>query len=248
MKIKYLLPAFLASYACISSAQNLTAFDGPYIGIAAGWNKTSVSEGDVNWSAPSPATPATASGGQNSSASGGIVGINYGFNYRMKNLVLGGELSASMLSGTANGYAATTQVGGGATSISSSTQIKSLFAAKPKVGYVLEDNKTMLYGMAGVVVGEINRSITQGDGVEFLNTGTTVSSTKSNQFGYTLGAGIERMISEQLSIKFELNYVNLGNANFTYSGPALNSSTTATMSQNVKVTNMATTVGLNYKF
>jgi hypothetical protein len=135
--------------------------------------------------------------------------------------------------------------------ISSSTKISSLFIAKPKVGFVF-DNKTMVYGMAGLARGKIKRTILDATPVE--DCGCTIwwennnsLSSSQNKFGYTLGIGAETMITDNFSLKFEINYVNLGTISSKYSTFLLE---TAPMSieQSTKITNKSTTLGLSYKF
>ena len=231
-------------------SQTKVAFNGFYTGLSLGYNQTSVNEGNVSWVTPSDPTTYTAGNGQNSKSGGFIGGLNFGYDHRIGNYVIGAEISGSLPGGTANGYAATDDITPGSASpnqpISSSTKLQSLFVIKPKLGFVI-DNKTMFYGMAGLAMGSIKRTITDGTtGGWWLNAGNSSSNTR-NQFGYTVGLGAERMITEKLSMKLEFNYVDLGNPNFTYLGN-WSGVNPVTMTQNVKVTNMATTLGLSYKF
>jgi outer membrane immunogenic protein len=234
-------------------SQTKVAFNGFYTGLSLGYNQTSVNEGNVSWVSTADPTTYTAGNGQNSKSGGFIGGLNFGYDHRIGNYVIGGEISGSLPGGTANGYAATDDITPGLARpnqpLTSSTKLQTLFTIKPKIGFVI-DNKTMIYGMAGLAMGSIKRTVTDVNPTldyqsYWLNTGDSASNTK-NQFGYILGAGAERMITEQLSIKLEFNYVDLGNPSFTYTGAS--GVGAATMTQNVKVTNMATTLGLSYKF
>ena len=74
-----------------------------------------------------------AGNGKNSKSNGFIKGLNFGYDYRINNFVIGGEFGASTLGGTANGYAAMDSTKSSDAKISSSTKISSLFIAKPKV-------------------------------------------------------------------------------------------------------------------
>ena len=231
-------------------SQTKVAFNGFYTGLSLGYNQTSVNEGNVSWVSPAfPGQIFTGGNGQNSKSGGFIGGLNFGYDHRIGNYVIGGEISGSLPGGTANGYAATDDITPCCfipnATMSSSTKLQSLFVIKPKLGFVI-DNKTMVYGMAGLAMGSIKRTLTDGPLGNWLNPGDSSSNTK-NQFGYTIGLGAERMITEKLSMKLEFNYVDLGNPNFTHLGN-WGGVNPVTMTQNVKLTNMATTLGLSYKF
>jgi len=241
-----LIPANLA-------AQTKLAFDGPYVGASLGYNQTHVREGDAKFNYPAEYGQYIANNGQNSKSNGFIRGLNFGYDYRINNFVIGGEFGASLPGGRADGYAATYDATTPKSNmpISSSTKISSLFIAKPKVGFVF-DNKTMVYGMAGLARGKIKRTILDATPVE--DCGCTVwwennnsLSSSQNKFGYTLGIGAETMITDNFSLKFEINYVNLGTISSKYSTFLLE---TAPMSieQSTKITNKSTTLGLSYKF
>ncbi len=171
-KILYTI-LFAISASCLIpenlAAQTKLAFDGPYAGVSLGYNQTHVSEGEgVVKHSFSPGSPYDGSdensisgNGKNSKSNGFIKGLNFGYDYRINNFVIGGEFGASTPGGTANGYAAMDTISPPVVSnakISSSTKISSLFIAKPKVGFVF-DNKTMVYGMAGLARGKIKRTI-----------------------------------------------------------------------------------------
>lgn len=138
------------------------------------------------------------------------------------------------------------------TPISSSTKISSLFIAKPKVGFVF-DNKTMVYGMAGLARGKIKRTILDVTSVEDCNCvwwgNNTPLSSSQNKFGYTLGIGAETMITDNFSLKFEINYVNLGTISSKYSASLdIVDGAFVSLEQSTKITNKSTTLGLSYKF
>jgi opacity protein-like surface antigen len=164
-------------------------------------------------------------------------------------LVIGGEFSSSTLEGTANGFAVrsdiTTPVANAP--ISSSTKISYLLIAKSKAGFVL-DNKTMVYGMAGLAMGNVKRTILDlSTPVNWWGNDAPLSSPQ-NKFGYTFGMGAETMITEQFSLKLEMNYVDLGTISSTYTAPWGGNPNTVSIQQAAKVTNIATTLGLSYKF
>ena len=254
---RFLIGSFLCIFSIgLAVAQSSVPFYGPYIGISVGYSNTGVGENSINWT--DNANSGTTTGGSNSSANGVIATINYGFNWRSQNLhwqnfVFGAEMTGSLPTGTSNSTAADHTLIGGSTfdldRISSQTKIQGLATAKPKFGFVM-NQKTMIYVMGGLAWGQTNRTLTQestGNSVLFKPNSSITSS--KGQFGYTAGLGIERMIDENLSLKLEFNYIDLGNVSFSYSGviPAPGS-TSASIIQSSKITNSAATIGINYRF
>jgi opacity protein-like surface antigen len=232
-----------------AAAQSKLAFDGPYVGIAFGKNQTSVGEGNALAHYTIDGGNFIGINGQSSKASGLMKGFNVGYDHRINNLVIGGEFSSSTLEGTTNGFAVrsdiTTPVANAP--ISSSTKISSLLIAKSKAGFVL-DNKAMVYGMAGLAMGNVKRTILDlSTPVDWWGNDAPLSSSQ-NKFGYTFGMGAEAMITEQFSLKLEMNYVDLGTISSTYTAPWGGNSNTVSIQQAAKVTNIATTLGLSYKF
>lgn len=257
---------FLLMLALSIQVNAQSAFDGFYVGISAGYNQTSVSEGDVTAyyppTNPSVALPGTYSitNGTGSKSGGYIGGVNIGYDHRINDYVIGGEISISFLQGDANGYAGsggyTVSGGYGAgyqypnTPVASSTKLQTLYVIKPKAGFVFDllGKQSMVYAMGGFAMGSIKRTLIDQSLVGGSpNWYTNTPSATKNQFGYTLGAGVEMMISEKFSIKAELNYVDLGNVNLSY-GNGDYYGVSAASTQSVKITNMATTLGLSYKF
>ena len=111
----------------------------------------------------------------------------------------------------------------------------------------------MVYGMAGLARGKIKRTILDDTSIKdcgcFWWGNNNPLSSSQNKFGYTLGIGAETMITDNFSLKFEINYVNLGTISSKYSA-SLDSVDGAFISleQSTKITNKSTTLGLSYKF
>lgn len=175
-------------------------------------------------------------------------------NPNWQQFVLGAEITGSFSSGTSNGTAANQTIVNGAAAdldrISSQTKIQGLATAKPKFGFVIHE-KTMLYAMGGLAWGQTQRTLTQetgASGSSLFNYGSSITSTKG-QFGYTAGLGIERMISTNLSVKLEFNYIDLGTVNYTYSGVSPSPGNPVnTITQSSKITTSSSVLGLNYRF
>ena len=125
-------------------SQTKLAFNGFYTGLSLGYNQTSVNEGNVSWASTADTKTYTAGNGQNSKSGGFIGGLNFGYDHRIGNYVIGAEISGSLPGGTANGYAATDDITPGLASpnhpISSSTKLQSLFVTKTHLYVILGTN------------------------------------------------------------------------------------------------------------
>ena len=233
--------------ANISNAES-QSFDGNYVGVSLGYSQLSVHEGMATWS-QAGSIDYIGSGGRDSHSNSAIGGLNVGRNWQFENFVIGAELGGSLLDGKANGtllsYDST--LGSPSNHVASSTKLKSFVNVKAKLGYVI-DSQTMIYGMAGIASGRVSRTatgLTGTTGDVFLDAGVSNTNTKT-MIGYTYGIGVEKICSKQFSLKFELNYIDLGSKDFSYGGTTF--LVPSRMSQSVKVTNSTASFILAYKF
>jgi len=251
---KFTRSAIFTSIASITStlacAQSNLSFDGPYVGAFVGSSHTSIKEQDMSWS--NSATNGTATENSNVNAKGSVTGITYGYVSRLSSTarwISGIELSASFPQESIIGYAispASVELN----PIQSNTQIKSLFTIKPKMGYLV-NQETMLYGTAGLAIAQVNRTLTQlpGEASGTLLSMNSQTSKTENRLGYVLGMGIERVITENISLKFEFNYVDFGTQDFIHDKTIpVEGNPANRISQSLKMTNTSTSLGLNYRF
>lgn len=89
--------------------------------------------------------------------------------------------------------------------------------------------RTMLYGTAGLAYGKVKYSEADKEG------SSKISKTRA---GYTVGAGIEHAFTDNVSLKTEYLYTDLGKVKFT-DMPA---------ESGVKTTFQTVRIGVNYKF
>lgn len=232
----------------VGISANADSFEGPYAGVSVGYNKTWVDEGKSKWSQIG-SIDYYANQGKDSKGEGAIAGINLGYDWRINNYVIGAEVGGSSLDSSSQGLVLTYDITTGAPAdpVRSRTKLKSLIVAKSKLGYVVNET-TMIYGTLGIAQGRVKRTLTGlpvtiGD--VFQDDGVSSSTTKSIT-GYTIGAGLEKSLNEQLSMKFELNFVDLGNERYKTTGTTFG--TPSLISQNVEVKNTAVTFGLSYRF
>jgi outer membrane immunogenic protein len=104
------------------------------------------------------------------------------------------------------------------------TNLESLTTLRVRGGRVL--GETWVYGTAGVAMGRVMNEFT----LEIPELGYSSPEWKENEdrYGYALGAGIERPLSERLSLKVEALYFDLEDAvvkardPVTFNGEAIN--------------------------
>lgn len=124
------------------------------------------------------------------SADGGVAGGFIGYNYDLGGYVIGGEVDAlwSGMSGSNGTFTG---------------DINWLSSARVRAGVDL--GGVLIYGTAGLAVG----------GVEVTGPGADVSNT---QVGWTAGGGADIAVSENMFVRAEYQYVDLGSDNFGAAG------------------------------
>lgn len=145
-------------------------------------------------------------------ADGFLLGLTAGYNYQIDQLVLGveGDIGVSWLDGS------TAALGG------VSAEQDWLGTIRARIGYAVD--QILVYGTGGVAFA----------GVDVTGGGVTDDDT---HVGWTIGAGVEVMLTEAWSLKGEYLYVDFDQE--TYAVPA---ATNATLDQH------AIRFGVNYRF
>jgi outer membrane immunogenic protein len=206
---------------------NWTGF---YIGgnLGAAWN----SGGSVS---DSFGSTFTGSGQTTKFTGGGQVGVNYEF---WGGVVVGAEAMFVWLPNTTNTFNVTG--GGVATGNTASATLNSrwLTTATGKLGYAW--NTVLVYGKGGGAwVGADNPNLT----VNGL--GQTLSSSTTNNFGWTAGVGIEWAFAGNWSARAEYDFIGLQNQSLTVAGGGPFAGDTINFNnRNISLL----TAGLNYKF
>jgi outer membrane immunogenic protein len=147
-------------------------------------------------------------------ANGWLLGGTLGYNWQAGNSVLGleGDWSWSNLEGSS-------AAGGGI-----STELSWLATGRVRAGYAVDNY--LFYVTGGAAWGKI----------EAANTG--LGSGSDTRLGWTVGGGVETMLSQNWTAKLEYLYVDLGDKNtYTAAGPV-----------SVAFTSHIVRLGLNYKF
>jgi outer membrane immunogenic protein len=221
-------PRAPAMYISVAPPYNWSGF---YIGgnLGAGWN----SGGSVS---DTFGSTFSGSGQTTKFIGGGQVGVNYEF---WGGVVVGAEAMFDWLPNTTNTWTATA----GPTApvpgtLASATFTNRWLTTAGKLGYAWD--RVLVYGKAGGAwVGANNPNLTVG------GLGQTLSSTTTNNFGWTAGIGVEWAFAGNWSARAEYDYIGLQNQSITVApGGAFGGDT-------ININNRAIslfTAGLNYKF
>ncbi|WP_413992044.1 outer membrane protein [Labrys okinawensis] len=154
---------------------------------------------------------------------GFVGGVQAGYNYQIDNFVLG--LEADIQGGAVTDSVSNAALDGGSRAHS---KINWYGTLRPRVGYAID--RTLIYATGGLAVAGVDYQLSATNYGAFSKT-----STKA---GWTVGAGIEQAITDNISVKLEYDYVGFeryrtGNTNlYSYPTPSFH----------------AIRVGVNYKF
>jgi outer membrane immunogenic protein len=186
---KLLLIALLTLSASVFSGEKIN-WAGPYAGLDAGYSWTRDSNGEFS----NDGTPDNFFTAKNK-PSGGLVGINAGYNYLLTDkwlLGLGAEFKTYNAKDTVSW--------GGCIYCTIKSSVENKFSLLAKAGYLIND-KTMFYVNGGWANAQIKR--------DFKDDYPTPP-YKNWQDGWTLGAGGEYSIYQNLTAKIEYCYTDLG--------------------------------------
>src|SRR5271157_413453 len=194
---------------------------GFYIGLNAGgvW---SMGNRTTTLSAPTFANNflvASWPGNLGNSNTGFIGGGQAGYNWQTGAFVLGVEtdFDGTSLGKTFNftslPFAATTPLPGDILTVNAKANLDWLGTTRARLGFVATpDNRLMIYATGGVAYGGGSSSFSAFDTRnDFLFSG----SPSSSRVGWTIGAGAEYAITNNITIKGEYLYYNLGSTTFT---------------------------------
>jgi outer membrane immunogenic protein len=197
------------------------------------------------FSIAAPATPAFASGNASITSSGIIGGGQVGYNWEFgNNVVLGfetdfdGAAIRGKVTANINGIAAGTPFGAAA---QVGSRINYIGTVRGRLGYAWD--RFLVYGTGGFAYGQVNSaisaSVAAGGGAIAFTT-----SENNSRTGFAVGGGFEYAITNNLTVKTEYLYVNLGTNNilnqnlFGVVGVNINQKTQVNIAR----------AGINYKF
>jgi outer membrane immunogenic protein len=129
----------------------------------------------------------TPAGGDRFSGSGGLGGFQIGYNRQLGSVVIGveGDVQATSIEGD-------TTLPAGA---SAETRLDWFATARGRIGYAFD--RTLVYGTAGAGLGSIETEV------------PGVGRDDQTAWGLAAGAGVERALTENLTLKAEYLYLDL---------------------------------------
>jgi outer membrane immunogenic protein len=206
-------------------------WSGFYIGgnLGAGWNSGGSVSDTLN-------STFSGSGQTTKFLGGGQVGVNYEF---YGGVVIGAEAMFDWLPNTTNTFNATDPFGNTASATLNSRWVTT---ATAKLGYAWD--RVLLYGKGGGAwVGANNPNLTV-NGVP-----VTLSSSTTNNFGWTAGIGVEWAFAGNWSARAEYDFIGLQNQSLTVPGTATPATPFGGDTLNFNNRNISMfTAGVNYKF
>jgi outer membrane immunogenic protein len=198
----------------------VTDWSGFYAGIFGG-----VTTGDSDFSLVPVGGPSVFDLSIN--AGGGLVGVQIGADAQFDQFVLGAVADIAYTN-----HGVDMSLSGGGVTADISSQLNYLGTLRARAGLLVQDN-LLAYVHGGLAYGQTEQSITMG-GVGFPGTGT------QDRWGYTLGAGIEYAINDQISLQTEYSYTHFDSEDIIVA-PGVGAITEALSFHTVKA-------GLNFHF
>ena len=178
-----LLPlAVLGAGITFAAPAHADTFDGPYVGVSAGWDRGEVSDRIEG-------TPIDAQASRDALVLGGYAGYNYKASDK---IVIGAEAG---FTGTVDDRIRTTSGGNGLT-----IDPRYSFDLTARAGYLVTD-KALLYVRGGYANQRVRTS---------LDTGNGISRNSDNLDGWLVGGGLEYAITEKISARVEYRYSDFG--------------------------------------
>ncbi len=141
-------------------------------------------------------------------ASGGFAGVSVGGDYQWDNFVLGVVGDAQW-----SGYEGELSIEGsiedlGSAEIEAGSSLEWFATVRGRVGFVWD--RALIYGTGGVAFGEIESGYSASISDDEGNSESLSDSVKTDHVGWTVGAGIEYMLTNNVSFKTEYLYIDFG--------------------------------------
>jgi outer membrane immunogenic protein len=154
-------------------------------------------------------------------------GIHAGYNYQVNNWVFGVEADAEISGADASG---TVVLPAPAGLTAFDIENKWLGSVRGRIGYAFD--RVLVYGTGGVAFGGIDATATNG---------AIVSSDDNSHIGWTVGAGVEVAVTNNVTARVEYRYTDLGDKDYSFAAPVGNVNLDAGEIHAVRV-------GVSYKF
>ena len=179
--------ALIAGCSIVGTAQ-AEMFNGPTVGVQAGWTQNKIGNTKTDLGATSV----------NASKDSATLGGLFGYDRRFGRLVVGGE--AGLNFGTSD------KVSGGTSAASATVDPKRSIDLTARAGYLVAP-QTLVYARAGYTNDRIHTT---------LASGTSTLSASEDRDGWLVGGGVERAITDKVSARVEYRYADLSNGHGKY--------------------------------
>jgi outer membrane immunogenic protein len=177
----------------------------------------------------------------------GIVGGQWGYNYQIQQYVLGFETDLDWVGGEKTTTFTSLPNGFVTTNATQSAGLEWLGTVRARLGYAIDRNLFFVTG--GLAYGEFKASSAATAVSIIPSTDTFIGSASGWRAGYAVGGGYEYAFYNNLTVKIEYLYYNLGTVN--YSVAAADSFTAAEglfINASQKLDGNVLRVGLNLKY
>jgi outer membrane immunogenic protein len=230
---------------------NWTGF---YVGVNAGWirqNGDAIVVGDPAFvGIGGPVLAGTAPGGFDTGSDGWLFGAQLGYNIQFGNIVAGIEADLQYTDiGGAAGFgpvAVAAGLGGGTRTTSAFTEMDWFGTLRGRVGVAFD--RVMIYATGGLAWGNVEVGNTQTRTIGAVATFAS-GSVSDTQWGWTLGAGVEFAVVNNVSVKVEYLYYDLGD--ITVTSPAFAAGAVGSnpaMTTNHELNGHIIRAGVNFRF
>lgn len=181
--MRYIVSSIAAALAIgLAGGASAEPFNGPFVGVQAGWNQD-------NLGTPTTDFGPIAINTKQDSVNGGVFA---GYDYKIANsFVLGAE--AGIHFGVDDEVVSTTNVG------LVTIDPKRAIDLTARAGYLV-DGKTLVYARGGYTNARVRTTIEDEAGLRVAS---------SDRDGWTVGGGVERAITDNISARLEYRYADL---------------------------------------
>jgi outer membrane immunogenic protein len=212
------------------SARPIAIWTGFYVGVNGGYGQNILKNTGVKSSSPAR-------------EKGGLLGLTLGHNHEFANRIVLGVEADYVFSGIKKSKKTSENFGAGfRVDEESKISTSSFGTARVRAGYSFDSFMPYLTGGLAMITSKLEA------GASVYNAGTLVFSNSIHAsktlVGYTAGAGVEAMLTSNISLKVEYLYAGFGSSQYSF-----NSNTGANAGQ-AKLSNSMHLgrVGLNYRF
>ncbi len=233
----------LASFPALAIDQRADReWTGLYAGVKAGYGAGNVKSGQGKYDPAFPFPPSSMD------IDGPGWGAVVGYRWQRQNLVFGAEMDAMNMnmSGSSTIYSnpiPSLAYGCDATRESCPMHVRqrvnALYTARLSAGHAT--GRYLVYGTAGLAVGKVERSMHET--IQYWGPTGAWGSTRHKSLGWTLGAGVDYALTQNILLQTQWLYVDLGKESYRFEdtpGYVFN--------QDASITFSMLNLGLSYKF